>query len=521
MGNPQRFELLEELGQGREGILHRAKDLELGGECAVKLRRLPASWGPQDLAAAERQVGLVARLARPDLVAVKDVFAADSFLWLVMEVVEGESLDRRLKRRPPLAPLEVLELGRKAARALAAAHGGGLIHRDLKPWDLFLLPGGRLKIGGFGLPANMIRTGGEDASFRPPEQWRNGPLDVRSDLYALAGILFLCLTGRYPFEGKDPVVIAHQTLTEDPPFPSRFRPELAPEFDRVFGKALARNPEDRFPDGEALAEAIDDLVPLVPEEGSPSVIAPAQAPSVPAAAQAKKPFNWKVVAQGLAAMILVLVLAFGIKQLAGGGSKRAAKGQKAPVSSATPPAAARLVPEAPVAVPAPAPPQPEPAPPAASQPVTSHQLQPAAASTRLPKPKPQTEPVSTQPAAPVPSAPSQPAPEPPPPPLPPEPGRAIVELRHPLESGQLEIIVGGQVLKSVALGKDGGTIGTILEIAPGSHQVTLRIKSPQVPNGAELTWDEQWEPGARRMLKLVLIQQKGTWLLEQQGSRGQ
>jgi serine/threonine-protein kinase len=180
---------------------------------------------------------------------------------LVMEYVEGEPLDRVL-RRGPLAPERVIALGADVAEALEHAHRAGLVHRDIKPANLVVTAAGRAKVLDFGIakptgasaalgdaPGATLTASGALVGTGPymsPEQLRGGQLDGRSDVFSLGCVLYEMATGRRPFPGGDLVALVQQIATLDPPRPSTLAPSLPPALDAVVLRALAKDAAARF-----------------------------------------------------------------------------------------------------------------------------------------------------------------------------------------------------------------------------------------------------------------------------------
>ncbi|GEM_PF-5422446 len=251
-----RYELLEEVGRGASGVVYRAKEIGSGREVAVKIVR-PAlgqqSLTPQQQERLRREAKILARIQHPSVVEVMDAVVEPEGAYLITEFVHGESLQDILVRRGRLAVAEAVSLVVQAAHALAAAHRHGVVHRDVKPANLLVDVDGRLKIVDFGVawePAGESRPqGGEYLMGTPayvaPEQLQGAPVDGRADLYSLAVVLFRCLTGERPFEGRSVGDVIHRVLHEDAPPPSVHRPDLPEELDLLCRQALARDPEKR------------------------------------------------------------------------------------------------------------------------------------------------------------------------------------------------------------------------------------------------------------------------------------
>lgn len=274
-----RYRLRTLLGAGGMGEVWRADDERLSRPVAVKLIRGTGEESGQALARFRREAKITARLSgHPNIVTVYD-FSEDP-LYVVMEVIEGSSLDTLVGagRRPPWA--EAVGWTLQVCEALGAAHAAGITHRDLKPSNLMLTRSGTVKVLDFGIAG--LHQGGEPAPgtrgytrltmsgcflgsppYAAPEQIRGGRADPRTDLYSLGCLLFELLTGVPPF-GAGPLhslLVRH--LQEPPPSPRALRTDLPGELDRLVLDLLAKDPADRPPGAEAVRQRLHRLAPAV------------------------------------------------------------------------------------------------------------------------------------------------------------------------------------------------------------------------------------------------------------------
>lgn len=259
------YSLQRELGRGGMGVVYLARDVQLDRDVAIKV--LPTHLA-QTTAARERflrEARTAAGLSHPHVVPIHRVGEAGGFVFFVMSYVEGETLGERLRTRGPLPPADATRVLREVAWALAYAHGRGVVHRDVKPDNILLEAGtGRALVTDFGIahgggdpgpvtdPGKIMGT----AHFMSPEQAANGPVDGRSDIYALGVVGYLAVSGRLPFESSNLPALLVRQATEAPPSVMRAAPGLPPALGAAIDKCLAREPEGRFADGEALAEAL-------------------------------------------------------------------------------------------------------------------------------------------------------------------------------------------------------------------------------------------------------------------------
>ena len=266
------YEILERLGQGGMGAVYRARRRADGSEVALKL--LPPRLGrdPDFVARFIREARATNELRHPNIVAGIDAGCADDHYFVAMELVEGESLDERLRREGTLPEPDVLAVGLAVARALAYAHERGLVHRDVKPGNI-LLGGtgdggsgvgihadGSVKLCDLGLakwvdvPGTAVtQTGlgmGTPQYVAPEQAVGAADVDIRADLYSLGATLYHAITGRAPFVGGSAADIAARRLFEDVPPARSVRPSVSPALNRLLKRLLQRAPSDR-PDGPA------------------------------------------------------------------------------------------------------------------------------------------------------------------------------------------------------------------------------------------------------------------------------
>jgi predicted Ser/Thr protein kinase len=259
------YSLERELGRGGMGIVYLAREVELDRDVAIKV--LPGHLAA-DRAARERflrEARMAAGLSHPHIVPIHRVGEAGGFVFFVMSYVEGETLGERLRTKGPLPPVEAARILREVAWALAYAHGRGIIHRDVKPDNILLEAAtGRALVSDFGI-ASGGGTPGPDtdpgkragtAHFMSPEHAAGLPVDGRSDLYALGVVGYLAVSGRLPFESTNlPALIVRQA-SEPAPSVLDVAPGLPPALADAIDRCLAREPDDRPQDGEALAAAL-------------------------------------------------------------------------------------------------------------------------------------------------------------------------------------------------------------------------------------------------------------------------
>jgi serine/threonine-protein kinase len=246
-----RYRLVRLLGSGANGEVWRARDERLDRDVAVKVLRPELADDEEVRARFRAEARHAGGLRSPGIAAVFDFAERDDGAWLVMELVDGQSLSQVLRSEGRLPVDRTLDLVEQAAAALQVAHDGGVVHRDVKPGNLLLRPDGRLSVTDFGIAhaagaAALTRTGQVvgTASYLSPEQASGQPVTPATDLYALGVVAHECLTGRRPFERDDPVAVLLAHLqTPPPPLPDDVPRPVADLVERL----LAKDPADRPP----------------------------------------------------------------------------------------------------------------------------------------------------------------------------------------------------------------------------------------------------------------------------------
>jgi hypothetical protein len=264
-----RYTIEAEVGHGTMGTVFRAKDTVLARTVALKTVTAFAA-APEDAAGFERrflnEARAAAGLSHPNIVAVHD-FGSDpatGTLFMALEFLHGETLEAVARRGPMEWPQACRVVG-GVARALHAAHAAGIVHRDVKPANIMLLPSGEPKVMDFGIakvPASELTRAGEvfgTPANMSPEQALGDALDGRSDLFSLGTVLYQLLTGRRAFTGENLPKILAAVVSHAPAPPSRSA-AVPTGIDQVVAMALAKSPDDRYQTGAAMAEDLEDVV---------------------------------------------------------------------------------------------------------------------------------------------------------------------------------------------------------------------------------------------------------------------
>jgi eukaryotic-like serine/threonine-protein kinase len=273
-----RYRLGPVIGRGGMATIHQATDLRLDRDVAVKLLR-PEIARDADLSARFRREALASTVLRhPNIVACLDTGTDGDQPYLVMDLVDGEDLSARLKRSGRLAPWQAARIGLDVARALGVAHLRGIVHRDVKPGNILLAADGRAMVTDFGIArlavdAEAARPGTTlgSVNYFSPEQARGTTTIPASDVYCLGLVLFEALTGTRAFTGDSSDAIALARIGAPAPSPRAVRPEIPEDTDAIVRTALAPDPADRYPNGNAMAAALETAV-LAADESSPTSV---------------------------------------------------------------------------------------------------------------------------------------------------------------------------------------------------------------------------------------------------------
>ena len=289
----ERFRIIEFLAAGGMGEVYKVEDLELGGFVAVKILRPDLTEDDVSMERFRREVQLARRVTHASVCRSFDIFrhhrseheleedplSPSSLTFLSMELLQGETLTHHLLREGHMLPSQAAPIIRQIADGLEAAHREGIVHRDLKSSNIFLVPaeGGRLRavITDFGLARlgsqedatrrhSVTRSGvtlGTPA-YMAPEQIKGETISPATDIYALGVLIYEMVTGRFPFEGDDSLVTAIRRLHEEPTPPSKYAPDLDPTWEKTILRCLELEPSGRFQSANEVARCLAGKVTL-------------------------------------------------------------------------------------------------------------------------------------------------------------------------------------------------------------------------------------------------------------------
>ena len=279
------YEIRAPLGAGGMGEVYRARDPRLERDVAIKVIPEHFVRDRDSLTRFQIEARAIAALSHPNIVAVYDTGQEGERLYVVTELLEGQTLRDRL-REGPIGVRKSAEYAAQAAEGLAAAHERGIVHRDIKPENLFVTSEGRVKVLDFGLakqgppieggeysssptaapptnPGAMIGTVG----YLAPEQARGDPADHRADIFSLGAVLFEMLTGRRAFGGSSAAELLSSVLRDEPPPPSETDPRVPKALDLIVLHCLEKKPDERFQSARDLAFHLNSLGGSVTQHG--------------------------------------------------------------------------------------------------------------------------------------------------------------------------------------------------------------------------------------------------------------
>ncbi len=261
-----RYELLEKIGDGGMAVVYKAKDKLLNRFIAVKILRPEFTKDAAFVENFKRESQAAAGLSHPNVVGVYDVGREGNINYIVMELIEGKTLNEIIKEEAPMDYRKVIDITKQVASALKVAHKNKIIHRDVKPHNIMVTNEGVVKLADFGIAKAVndatLSTGSKiigSVHYFSPEQARGNYVDERSDIYSLGIVMYEMLTGTVPFDGDNPVTVALKHINEEVRPPSEIVSGIPPALERCVLKATSKYQTNRYSSAEELIEELDNI----------------------------------------------------------------------------------------------------------------------------------------------------------------------------------------------------------------------------------------------------------------------
>ena len=333
-----RYELEALVGSGGMSSVFRARDLQLERSVAIKILHERYIDDPEYVERFRSEARAVARLSHPNIVTVIDRGEDEGRQYIVFEHVDGENLKEYVARSGRLPVRRAVELGLSIADGLAFAHGRGLVHRDVKPQNVLLSREGDVKVTDFGIARSLdvehgvTQTGTVlgTGEYLAPEQASGKPVSPATDVYSLGVVLWELLVGDVPFSGENFVAVALRHVNDPPPPLRKLRPDVSPRLAAAVERALAKDPELRFPSMSALAAELraclvelDDAAPVDDEAAMTLITRPAPgAPPAPPRRRAGRRPRRRLLWGALLALLVAATAFAAVFLVAGAGHRQ-------------------------------------------------------------------------------------------------------------------------------------------------------------------------------------------------------
>lgn len=325
------YKVLRIIGEGGMGRVYEAQHTRIAGKrFAIKLLHPEFARQPGVLARFQREAEASAAISHPNVMGVYDVDRTpEGTPFMVSELLEGQDFSKQLEPNKRITPAQAVTIARQVCRALQAAHDKGVIHRDVKPENVFVmgsLDEPSVKVLDFGISrlegagsSSLTKTGmvlGTPA-YMPPEQAEGKPVDTRVDIYGVGAILYRALTGRLPYGDDEPTVTIAKLLTSEPERPRQIAPEIPESLEMIIQKAMAREPDRRFQSLREMEQALESFETMQKLPAKSGMVS-AGATSDDEIAAARPQLFLEIVTAVLVAFFALLGLLDGVIRLARG-----------------------------------------------------------------------------------------------------------------------------------------------------------------------------------------------------------
>ena len=261
-----RYELLEKIGDGGMAVVYKGKDKLLNRFIAVKILRPEFTKDATFVENFKRESQAAAGLSHPNIVGVYDVGREGNINYIVMELIEGDTLNKIIEKEAPMDYRKVIDISKQVASALRTAHKNKIIHRDVKPHNIMVTNDGVVKLADFGIARAVndatLSTGSKivgSVHYFSPEQARGNYVDERSDIYSLGIVMYEMLTGKVPFDGDNPVTVALKHINEEIVPPRELEPSIPPALERIVMKATSKFQTNRYANADELIQDLDNV----------------------------------------------------------------------------------------------------------------------------------------------------------------------------------------------------------------------------------------------------------------------
>ena len=275
-----RYELLEKIGDGGMAVVYKGRDRLLNRFIAVKILRPEFTKDATFVENFKRESQAAAGLSHPNIVGVYDVGREGNINYIVMELIEGKTLNAIIEEEAPMDFRKVIDISKQVASALRIAHKNKIIHRDVKPHNIMITNDGVVKLADFGIARAVndatLSTGSKivgSVHYFSPEQARGNYVDERSDIYSLGIVMYEMLTGKVPFDGENPVTVALKHINEEIVPPSELVEGIPPALERCVMKATSKYQTNRYANADELIEELNNIS-FVTNIATDSIFAP-------------------------------------------------------------------------------------------------------------------------------------------------------------------------------------------------------------------------------------------------------